>query len=91
MSALAWWLIPLAATVLAVLFVMMRSRPEKPTTTEDAMLRLRRMQEAMERPMPPSGNARIVEPGATPPRTDATGPNGTAGEPNGNANGEARA
>ena len=47
MSALAWWLIPLVATVLAVLFVMLRSRPEKPTTAEDAMERLRRMQEAM--------------------------------------------
>ena len=37
MSALAWWLIPLVATVLAVLFVMLRSRPAKPTTAEDAM------------------------------------------------------
>ena len=62
MSALAWWLIPLAATVLAVLFVMLRSRPAKPTTAEDSMQRLRRMQEAMERPMPPSGNARVIDP-----------------------------
>jgi len=83
-SALAWWLIPLAATVLAVLFVMMRSRPEKPTTTEDSMLRLRRMQEAMERPMPASGNARIVEPGASAPEADDK-----ADEPNGTTNGEA--
>ena len=66
MSALAWWLIPLVATVLAVLFVMLRSRPAKPTTTEDSMERLRRMQEAMERPMPSSGNARIVEADGTP-------------------------
>jgi hypothetical protein len=51
-SALAWWLIPLAATVLAVLFVTLRSRPAKPTTAEDSMERLRRMQQAMERPMP---------------------------------------
>jgi hypothetical protein len=79
-SALAWWLIPLAATVLAVLFVMMRSRPEKPTTTEDSMLRLRRMQEAMERPMPPSGNARIIEPDAAAQKHDdaAGGPEGEA-------------
>lgn len=69
MSALAWWLIPLVATVLAVLFVMMRSRPAKPTTAEDSMERLRRMQEAMERPMPSSGNVRISDPAATP---DAT-------------------
>ena len=61
MSALAWWLIPLVATVLAVLFVMLRSRPAKPTTAEDSMERLRRMQEAMDRPLPSTGNARIVE------------------------------
>lgn len=62
MSALAWWLIPLVATVLAVAFVMLRSRPQKPTTAEDSMQRLRRMQEAMDRPMPASGNARIIDP-----------------------------
>lgn len=60
MSALAWWLIPLGATVLAVLFVMLRSRPAKPTTAEDSMERLRRMQEAMERPLP--GNMRVIRP-----------------------------
>jgi len=54
-SALAWWLIPLGATVLAVAFVALRSRPSKPTTAEDSMERLRRMQEAMERPMPSQG------------------------------------
>ena len=55
-SALAWWLIPLGATVLAVAFVALRSRPSKPTTAEDSMERLRRMQQAMERPMPPQGD-----------------------------------
>jgi hypothetical protein len=63
-SALAWWLIPLAATVLAVLFVTLRNRPAKPTTAEDSMERLRRMQEAMERPMPSSGNFRVIDPNA---------------------------
>jgi hypothetical protein len=63
-SALAWWLNPLVATVLAVLFVMLRSRPAKPTTAEDSMERLRRMQEAMERPMPSSGNLRVIDPTA---------------------------
>ena len=60
MQALLWWLIPLGATVLAVLFVMLRSRPVKPTTAEDSMERLRRMQEAMERPMP--STARVIRP-----------------------------
>ena len=57
MQALLWWLIPLGATVLAVLFVMIRSRPSKPTTAEDSMERLRRMQAAMERPMPDSARS----------------------------------
>lgn len=52
MATLAWWLIPIGATVLAVAFVMLRSRPSKPTTAEDSMETLRRMQQAMERPMP---------------------------------------
>ena len=58
MSALAWWLIPIGATVLAVLFVMLRSRPAKPATAEDGMTSLRRMQEAMERPLPDEGPIR---------------------------------
>jgi hypothetical protein len=56
-SALAWWLIPLVATALAAAFLALRSRPDKPTTAEDSMERLRRMQEAMERPMPPQAGA----------------------------------
>jgi flavin-dependent dehydrogenase len=77
-SALAWWLIPLGATVLAVGFVMLRSRPSKPTTAEDAMERLRRMQEAMERPLPSSGNFRVIDPNA--PLAGEDGPDG-AGSP----------
>ena len=65
MSALAWWLIPLVATILAVVFVALRSRPAKPTTAEDSMEALRRMQQAMERPMPTDD---------TPPRTDGDQP-----------------
>jgi hypothetical protein len=77
-SALAWWLIPLVATVLAVLFVMLRSRPAKPTTAEDSMQRLRRMQEAMERPMPSSGNVRISDPAGTPDAAPDASPGGPA-------------
>jgi hypothetical protein len=51
-SALAWWLIPLVATILAVAFVALRSRPSKPATADDGMDRMRRMQQAMERPLP---------------------------------------
>ena len=65
MSALAWWLIPLIATVLAVAFVALRSRPDKPATPADGMDRLRRMQQAMERPMPKddSGSVQPSTPG----------------------------
>ncbi len=52
MSALMWWLIPIGATVLALGFVLLRSRPARPTTAEDSMQSLRRMQQAMERPLP---------------------------------------
>jgi hypothetical protein len=57
-SALAWWLIPIGATILAVGFVMLRSRPTKPMTAEDGMTSLKRMQEAMERPLPDEGPIR---------------------------------
>lgn len=70
MSALAWWLIPVGATVLAVLFVMLRSRPAKPTTAEDSMVQLKRMQEAMDRPLPSSGNTRVIQPGEAAADTD---------------------
>lgn len=78
MSALAWWLIPIGATVLAVLFVMLRSRPEKPTTAEDSMERLRRMQEAMERPLPSGGNLRVIDPQAPSDPVDPSAPDGPA-------------
>jgi hypothetical protein len=65
-SALAWWLIPLMATVLAVAFFALRGRPSKPTTAEDSMARLRRMQEAMERPMPSQADSHRGGPDADP-------------------------
>lgn len=52
MSALLWWLIPIGATVLAVAWAMYRARPERPTEAIEGMEHLRRMQLAMERPLP---------------------------------------
>lgn len=66
MSALLWWLIPIGATVLALGFVLLRSRPAKPTTTENSMESLRRMQQAMERPLPNDGPAPDANPAAAP-------------------------
>lgn len=51
-ATLMWWLIPIGATVLAVLFVMLRGRPTKPTAARDSMENLKAMQQAMERPLP---------------------------------------
>ena len=52
MSALAWWLIPIVATVLAITWAAWRARPERPTEAHDGMESLKRMQSAMERPLP---------------------------------------
>lgn len=51
-SALLWWLIPIGATVLAVAWAIYRARPERPTEAIEGMEHLRRMQLAMERPLP---------------------------------------
>jgi hypothetical protein len=51
-SALAWWLIPIGATILAILWATLRARPAKPTEGQDGMAGLRRFQDAMERPLP---------------------------------------
>ena len=52
MSALVWWLFPISATVIAVLWATLRARPEKPTEANKGMANLRRLADAMERPMP---------------------------------------
>ncbi|CAB4934738.1 MAG: hypothetical protein F2836_04490 [Actinobacteria bacterium] len=52
MSALIWWLFPISATIIAVLWATLRSRPEKPTEANKGMANLRRLADAMERPMP---------------------------------------
>ena len=52
MSALIWWLFPISATVIAVLWATLRARPEKPTEAVKGMANLRRLADAMERPMP---------------------------------------
>lgn len=52
MSTLAWWLIPLGATLLSIGWAALRSRPRKPAPARDAMEGLRRFGDAVERPMP---------------------------------------
>jgi hypothetical protein len=53
MEVLRWLLIPLAATVLAVLWVTWRSRDRKPADAEQGMEDMARFRQAMEKPLPP--------------------------------------
>ncbi|GDX32920.1 hypothetical protein LBMAG15_18550 [Actinomycetes bacterium] len=52
MSNLTWWLIPIGATILAVAWAAFRSRPSQPTEAAAAMENLRRLNDAMARPLP---------------------------------------
>jgi hypothetical protein len=51
-NALMWWLLPIGVTALAVAWVMLRSRPARPAAPDESMEALRRMQLAMEKPLP---------------------------------------
>lgn len=52
LDILAWLLVPLAVTVLAVLWVNWRSRDRGPIDAHEAMADLERFREAMTKPMP---------------------------------------
>lgn len=52
MSPLLWWLIPIGATILAIAWAMLRSRPARPISTDESMDSLRRMQAALDRQLP---------------------------------------
>ena len=48
MSAIAWWVIPIAATFVAIAYVTWRSRPGPPEDTHDAMKARERFRRAIE-------------------------------------------
>lgn len=53
MSALAWWLIPIGITALAILIVVLRNRrPSAPVRTSDGIESMQAMRRAMRRPHP---------------------------------------
>jgi hypothetical protein len=52
MSALLWLLVPVGFTLLAIGWVMLRSREPRPASPDDGIETLRRMHEAMNRPLP---------------------------------------
>ncbi len=49
---LAWLLVPLAVTLLALLWVGWRARPKGPADAQDGMADLLRFREAMSKPLP---------------------------------------
>ena len=52
MQVLGWLLIPLAATILGLVWAMWRAREPKPADAEQGMEDLARFRQAMEKPMP---------------------------------------
>ena len=49
MQAVAWWLIPITATLLAVVWVTWINRPRKPADAHDSLAEHRRFTDALER------------------------------------------
>jgi hypothetical protein len=52
MSALLWWLIPLAATLIALAWAAARSRPRRAADTHETVGDMARFRAAMRRPLP---------------------------------------
>jgi hypothetical protein len=48
-EALAWWLIPITATLLAVIWVTWRNRPRRPADAHETLAAHRRFTAALER------------------------------------------
>lgn len=53
MQAIAWWLIPIVATVVAVVWLSFRSRPRPPADPHHSLEEHARFREAMQRPLAP--------------------------------------
>ena len=59
MQAVAWWLIPIVATLLAVAWLSFRNRPRPPVDTHESLEERERFRAAMERPVDaPKGRRR---------------------------------
>lgn len=62
MSALMWWLIPIGATLLALLWAAWRSRPARQINMHTSIHDQARFTAAMRRPMPRPDSARRRDP-----------------------------
>ena len=63
MSALAWWLIPVVATLIAFAWIRWRNRTRPPADAHQAMADMARFKEAMERPNPARSHLGIAASG----------------------------
>ena len=52
LDILAWLLVPIAVTALALVWVAIRARPKRPVDAHGGMADLMRFQQAMARPLP---------------------------------------
>ncbi len=68
MSALLWWLIPLAATLVALAWAAARSRPRRAADTHETVGDMARFRAAMRKPLPaePSASERRRRPAGQP-------------------------
>lgn len=73
MEALAWWLIPITATLIAVAWVSWRGRPRRPADPHDTLAAHRRFTDALQRSEAPSPSQRQSgsQVGAEPPTRSA--------------------
>lgn len=62
LSILAWLLVPLAVTVVALFVVGWRARPKRPADAHEGMAGLVRFREAMDKPLPTTGPKHSEEP-----------------------------
>lgn len=66
MEALAWWLIPITATLLAVAWVTWINRPRKPADAHSTLAAHRRFTAALERSEVGGGAHKAGEPNSEP-------------------------
>lgn len=64
---MAWWLIPIVATLCAIAWVTWRARPKRPADPHDSLAAHRRFTEAMGHPTPTSKVIDDVAPSVSPP------------------------
>lgn len=66
-AAMAWWLIPIIATLSAVAWVTWRARPRRPVDPHDSLAAHRRFTEAMGHAAPAAKEIDDTAPDASPP------------------------